>query len=135
MSLVDGWRPKPECDEARVCVLVVEDEILIRLMMSDGLRDEGYQVIEAASADEALIILETVIPDILVTDVRMPGSIDGLGLLKVVKETLATLPVILTSGHLDPAEALAAGATQFVQKPYSAEALVREVGIVLGHIE
>jgi CheY-like chemotaxis protein len=115
--------------------LVVEDEILIRLMTSEGLREEGYHVIEAFNADEALVILETAVPDILVTDVRMPGSIDGLGLLRVVKEKLSTLPVILTSGHLDPAEAIAEGASQFVSKPYTVETLVREICFAIGESE
>jgi CheY-like chemotaxis protein len=114
---------------------VVEDEILIRLMMSEGLRDEGYHVIEAFNADEALVILETAIPDILVTDVRMPGSLDGLGLLRVVRAKLSDLPVIITSGHLDPGQAAVEGATQFVPKPYTVETLVREIRIVLGDTE
>lgn len=135
MSSLEAWPPEPECDAARTCILVVEDEILIRLMMSEGLRDEGYHVIETFNADEALVILETAIPDVLVTDVRMPGSIDGLGLLRVVREKHSTLPVILTSGHLEPAEAVAEGATQFVAKPYTVETLVREVRISLGDTE
>jgi DNA-binding NtrC family response regulator len=101
-------------------------------MMSEGLRDAGYHVIEAFNADEAMIILETAIPDIVISDVRMPGSIDGLGLVRAVRERRSSLPVILTSGHLDPAEALAEGATQFVAKPYRIETLVREVCSVLG---
>jgi DNA-binding NtrC family response regulator len=104
-------------------------------MMSDGLREEGYHVIEACDADEALIILESAIPDILVSDVRMPGSIDGLGLLRLVQERFSSLPVILTSGHLEPIEAAAAGASHFLTKPYRIETLVREVRTVLGHPE
>ena len=121
----------PLCEADRTCVLVVEDEILIRLMLSEGLRDAGYHVIEAFNADEAMVILETAIPDIVISDVRMPGSIDGLGLVRAVRERRSSLPVILTSGHLDPAEAVAEGATQFIAKPYRIETLVREVRSVL----
>lgn len=132
MSPSKAWPPAAVCHGARKCVLVVEDELLIRFMMSDGLRDEGYHVIEACNADEALTILETAVPDILVSDVRMPGSLDGIGLLRVVRKTLSTLPVIITSGHLDPATAKAEGAADFVPKPYAVEALIQAVKDVFG---
>ena len=132
MSPSKAWPPAAVCDGARKCVLVVEDELLIRFMMSDGLRDAGYHVIEACNADEALTILETAAPDILVSDVRMPGSLDGIGLLRVVRETLSTLPVIITSGHLDPITAKAEGAANFVPKPYSMETLIQAVKDVVG---
>ena len=135
MSSTDAWPPPAACDDARRCILVVEDELLIRFMLSDGLRDEGYHVIEACNADEALTILETAVPDLLISDVRMPGSLDGLELLKVVRETLAGLPVILISGHLDPAIAIGDGATQFIAKPYLIETVVRAVTNVLDQAE
>jgi len=131
MSSTEVWPPPAGCDDARRCILVVEDELLIRFMLSDGLRDEGYHVIEACNADEALTILETAVPDLLISDVRMPGSLDGLELLKVVRETLAGLPVILISGHLDPAIAIGDGATQFIAKPYLIETVVGAVSILL----
>jgi DNA-binding NtrC family response regulator len=88
---------------ARKCVLLVEDELLIRMIVSDELRDAGYHVIEAANADEALVILTSKVPiDLIISDVRMPGALDGIGLLAIVRSTSATLPVIITSGHLDP---------------------------------
>lgn len=111
--------------DARQRVLVVEDEYLIRTLLSDELRDEGYDVIEASNADEALLILETAVPDLIISDVRMPGSIDGLGLLALVSQSHPTLRVIITSGHLQPTLATAAGATQFVPKPYSLEVIVK----------
>ena len=109
----------------RKCILVVEDELLIRMMLSDELRDVGYQVIEASDADEALVILGAVGPDLIISDVRMPGSLDGLELLALVRNTHPTLPVIITSGHLPPKQALIEGATRFVAKPYSLEQVVQ----------
>jgi DNA-binding response OmpR family regulator len=53
MSPEPVWPQGAACDDARTCILVVEDELLIRFMLSDGLRDHGYHVIEACSADEA----------------------------------------------------------------------------------
>jgi len=111
--------PAAARDETRRCILIVEDELLIRYMLSEGLRDEGYHVIEACNADEALTILESAVPDLLISDVRMPGSLDGLALMKVTRERLATLPVIITSGHISPSRAKAEGASEFLAKPYS----------------
>jgi CheY-like chemotaxis protein len=112
---------------ARKCVLVVEDELLIRFMLSEELRDAGYHVIEAFNADEALAILESLLPDAIVSDVRMPGRLDGIGLLAAVREMFPTLPVIITSGHAQPARAAAHGVTKFIPKPYMMESVVRAV--------
>lgn len=103
----------------RARILVVEDELLIRLVVSDYLRDAGYDVVEAFNGDEALALLQLRLRfDLVITDVRMPGTLDGMALLGVIRETRPTLPVIVTSGHLDPAAALAGGAARFVPKPY-----------------
>lgn len=121
------WPQGAACDAARTCILVVEDELLIRFMLSDGLRDRGYHVIEACSADEALIVLDTAVPDLIISDVRMPGSLDGMGLLSLVRKTLPCLPVIITSAHLQSELALADGATQFIAKPYTMEFVLKAV--------
>lgn len=92
----------------------------------------GYQVIEACDATEALLILNTAQPDLIVSDVRMPGPLDGMGLLALVRETKPSLPVIIISGHLHPAQALIEGATQFVAKPYLMEAVINAVQKALG---
>lgn len=109
------------------CVLVVEDELLIRFMLSDSIRYAGYNVVEASSADEALVIFGTLVPDVIITDVRMPGSIDGIGLLAQVRQTHPTLPVIITSSHLEGTSASLDCATHFVAKPYSMEVIAQIV--------
>jgi DNA-binding NtrC family response regulator len=94
------------------------------LIVSEELRDEGYEVIEAFNADEALAVLESEVRvDLIISDVRMPGSMDGMGLLAIVRETIPNLPVIITSGHMDPALALAVGAARFLAKPYPTKLL------------
>jgi DNA-binding NtrC family response regulator len=100
-------------------------------MLSDGLRDCGYHVIEACSADEALIVLDTAVPDLIISDVRMPGSLDGMALLALVRKTLPTLPVIITSAHLQSTLALADGATQFIAKPYTMDLVLSAVSAEL----
>jgi CheY-like chemotaxis protein len=102
-----------------VHILVVEDELFIRMFISDAFRDEGYTVIEAFNADEAVDILKAgKAVDLVFSDVRMPGSLDGIGLLRFIKERFSKPPVILASGHLDPSIALAEGAKHLLTKPY-----------------
>jgi CheY-like chemotaxis protein len=97
-------------------VLVVEDEILIRYEMGEGLRDEGFDVIEASGADEALLVMASGPQvDIVLTDIRMPGSIDGLGLAAAVKDLHPCLPVVVLSSHLPPDQVCRAD--RFLSKP------------------
>ncbi len=125
--------PRGDPDSAtRKRILIVEDELLIRLLVSDELRSAGFEVIEAADADEAVTLLRSLVPiDLIISDVRMPGSIDGLGLLAVVRETFPTLPVIITSGHLESRLAIADGAARFLTKPYGMNAVVDAVPLEL----
>ena len=109
-------------------LLVVEDEIFIRMFVCDVLRDAGYDVVEAVSGDEALDILKSGLAiDLVLSDVRMPGATDGLALLAFVRKNLAHLPVILTSGHLSPDIALADGAAQFLAKPYRVDEALKVI--------
>lgn len=117
-----------EPDASKHCILVVEDEFLIRALVSDELRDAGHDVIAAYNADEALAVLKAKVHvDLVVTDVKMPGSIDGLGLLAEIRSHYPFVPVILTSGHLQPQQAFAEGAAAFLAKPYPLEAVVNAV--------
>ena len=103
-------------------ILVVEDELLVRMMVSDALREAGWNVIEAYNADEAIVILSSGVPvDLVLSDVRMPGTMDGLGLLEFMSARYPELPVIIMSGHLAPQEALDKGARHFLSKPYSCD--------------
>jgi len=78
-------------------VLLVEDEVLVRMPIAQYLRDCGYKVIEAVNADEAMAVLlhkDTVV-DIVFSDIEMPGAIDGFGLAKWIREHRAGLDVLL----------------------------------------
>lgn len=111
-------------------ILVVEDEVLIRLDVSDFLRGEGFDVVEAASADEAIAVMaagEHV--SLVFTDVQMPGSVDGLGLVRWIRRHRPGVPVIVTSGlarDRDLAPDLA-DLAPVEQKPYSESALIRRI--------
>lgn len=130
MMVLAGVSPT-EKSRGHGCILVVEDEFFIRRFLADELREAGYQVIEASNADEALEVLQSRAPDAIISDVRMPGSIDGLGLLAVVRETFPSLPVIIMSGHLRSEDALAAGAQQFLAKPFTMDVAVEAICRVL----
>ncbi len=81
-------------------LLVAEDDIFIRAMISEFLRDAGFDVAEAASADEAVAIFESGAPiDVLFSDVKMPGSMDGSQLARRVALDWPDTEVILTSGY------------------------------------
>jgi len=79
-------------------ILVVEDDVLIRMPIAQYLRDCGYRVIEAVSADEAIAVLmhnETQV-DMVFSDIEMPGSTDGFGLSKWIRDDRPGLDIILT---------------------------------------
>lgn len=79
-------------------VLVAEDEALVRLILAEELRFAGYDVIEAGNADEAIAFLDAgLVPDLLLTDVNMPGSRDGIGLARVVRERLPGTRIVVVS--------------------------------------
>ncbi len=126
MAAADCQQPSA-ADGVRRVVLIVEDEVLIRAMLADALRQEDFDVVEAANADEALAVLGVLPgPDVLVTDVRMPGPVDGLGLAAYVRLHRPDLKVIITSGHAGPDHA-AGLADAFLSKPYELGAIVARI--------
>ncbi len=109
-------------------VLVVEDEPLTRIVATDAIADSGIMAWEAGDASEALEALDQH-PRIglVVTDVKMPGQMDGLGLAEKISDARPELAVIITSGHVTvDAEELPERGT-FLAKPYRTERLVELV--------
>jgi CheY-like chemotaxis protein len=88
-------------------VVVVEDEILIRMVIADYLRGCGYRVIEAASADEAMVILQhkEFEVDVVFSDIDMPGSMDGFALSKWLRANRPGVDVILAGSVTRAADA------------------------------
>ncbi len=117
----------------RWAVLVVEDEILVRLTIADCLRAAGYVVVEAANATEALAVLTSGEPvDVIFTDVRMPGAMDGLMLARWVHEHHSRIQVLVTSGNGDAA--VSSGLIPddtFFSKPYAVEEVARRIHSLL----
>ena len=109
-------------------ILVVEDEVLIRLVIADYLRDCGYKVHEAVSGEEAIAILQApeVSIDVVFSDVEMPGSMDCFALARWVRANKPGLEVILTSGIERSADIAATlcEAGPLMKKPYSSQDVV-----------
>lgn len=119
-------------DRPASTILFVEDEALIRMVGVDMLEDEGFQVIEAGTADEAIAILESA-PEVrlVFSDVRMPGSMDGLALAEVVHARWPHVRLILTSGHCRLKDGDLPDDGRFVLKPYRREAVLGEIDDLL----
>jgi len=86
-----------EKTDIRETILVVEDDVLVRMPIAQYLRDCGYRVIEAVNAAEAMSVLthvETVV-DVVFSDIEMPGAVDGFGLAKWIREHQPGLDVLL----------------------------------------
>ncbi len=82
-------------------VLYAEDETQIREIVTEILREEGYDILEARDGDEAASILDAEHVDVLVTDVRMPGSRDGLDLAAYARKIYPTIPVVVVTGFAE----------------------------------
>lgn len=106
-------------------VLIVEDEPILRLDAIDILKDAGFDTLEAANADEALVLLEKNRIDTLYTDINMSGSMDGLGLAKKVRALWPKTRIIIVSGFIRLARSDLARGMAFVAKPVSAATLVK----------
>ena len=100
-------------------ILVVEDEPLLLMLAVDLVHDAGFEALEASNADQALKILETVADIVvLMTDIDMPGTMDGLALAAAVRDRWPPVSIIVVSGKRRPrAEDLPAGGV-FFAKPY-----------------
>lgn len=101
-------------------VLVVEDEFLIRLTLAEALQDDGFEVVEASSGDEALeLIADASRFALLMTDVQLPGKLDGVALARAVRERAPELPVIFMTGRPDTMRSPGGtGRDVYISKPY-----------------
>jgi CheY-like chemotaxis protein len=110
----------------RPVVLVVEDDLLIRMNAAEMIADGGFDVVEAASADEAIMILECRLDITLVfTDVQMPGSMDGLKLAAAIRRRWPPIKIVATSGYVNVQQDDLPKGGRFLQKPYSPDQIVR----------
>lgn len=108
-------------------ILVVDDEVLIRLVIAEYLRDCGYRVFEAAHADEALMVLQKseLAIDVVFTDIEMPGSLDGFALARWVRANVPDIDVILAGSVNRAVQAASELCDQqdHVPKPYDLQSV------------
>ncbi len=119
--MADDHSPPPET------ILFVEDEVVTRMDMAEFLRQSGYTVSEAANAAEAVDVLNSKLTiDLVVTDVRMPGRMDGVALAHWIRDNRPGVEVIVASGD-SRAKAELSSASEFgafLPKPYTGRALL-----------
>jgi CheY-like chemotaxis protein len=110
-----------------VRILLVEDDALIREFAVDALREEGHTVIPASDGEEALAALcRREVPEVLITDIRLPGKVDGWQIAERCREHHPDLSVIYVTGF-SPVTPRPVPGSIVLQKPYHPEEIVRAV--------
>jgi two-component sensor histidine kinase len=114
-------------------VLVVEDEMVLRMRAVDIVEDAGFTPVEAANADQAIAILESRSDiDLLFTDIQMPGSMDGLKLAHAVHDRWPAIKIILVSGQVKPSDAERPVDSRFFGKPLGVGQMINELQAMVG---
>lgn len=117
----------------KTIILVVEDDFLTRANAADMVRDLGFEAIEAADADQAVSFLErTDDITIVFTDIQMPGSMDGLALVALVRDRWPPVALLVTSGEVVPQARDMPSGTRFLPKPYLIEELKTHLDALSG---
>jgi two-component sensor histidine kinase/CheY-like chemotaxis protein len=114
-------------------VLVVEDEMVLRMRAIDIVEDAGFKAVEAVSADEALAILESR-SDIalLFSDIQLPGNMDGLKLAHAVHDRWPAIKIVLVSGQVKLADAERPADSRFFGKPLEVKRMISELQEMIG---
>jgi len=100
-------------------LLIVEDDFLIRITLAETLTDDGFVVVEAASGDEGLAMLqEDDSIALLLTDIQLPGKLDGYALVLAARTRRPDLPVIFMTGRPDVQSSVANPRDFYISKPY-----------------
>ncbi|MBA3040299.1 MAG: response regulator [Alphaproteobacteria bacterium] len=117
-----------------IAVLVVEDEVLIRMSIVAELEDAGFEVFEASNAVEAIeVLIANNRIQLMFTDVDMPGGVDGLKLAASVRDRWPPIKIIVTSGHRSvDVDALPVEA-RFMAKPYDLDAVILSIREMTAH--
>src|SRR6195952_3444518 len=114
-------------------VLVVEDEMMLRMRAVDMVEDAGFSAVEAVNADDALAILESRSDiELLFTDIQMPGTMDGLKLAYAVHERWPSIKIILVSGQLKLTDGDKPPDSLFFGKPLGVKEMIAEMQEMMG---
>ena len=117
----------------RPVVLIVEDELLLRINAAEMIAEAGFDVVEAGNADHAIAILEAR-PDIHIvfTDIQMPGSMDGLKLARFVRDRWPPIKIVATSGRVAIQDSDLPEGGVFIGKPYTAAKIASTLRCLAG---
>ncbi len=107
-------------------VLVVEDEWMVREVIVEELSEHGFEVMEAATGEEALTQCSMTHPDVLLTDIRLPGKLTGWDIAECCRENDPNIPVIYVTGYSHVDARMVPGSV-FLHKPYRAAEIVRTI--------
>jgi DNA-binding NtrC family response regulator len=119
----------------RPAILVVEDEVLIRISIAQELEDAGFEVFEAEDAHAAIAILEKYSHiHVMFSDVDMPGGLDGLRLAELVRGRWPPIKIIITSGHRNLTNVVAHYIEKILPKPYTPEKVVSAIRELVDHL-
>lgn len=122
-----------ELTSSPTTVLVVEDEMVLRMRAVDIVEDAGFVAVEAANADQALLILEQRSDiSMLFSDIQMPGTMDGLKLAHAVNERWPNIKIILVSGQITPTESEKPSQSKFFGKPLEVVKMIAELQTMVG---
>jgi CheY-like chemotaxis protein len=114
-------------------VLIVEDEMVLRMRAVDIVEDAGFVAVEAVNADQALAILESRSDiSLMLSDIQMPGSMDGLKLAHAVHERWPQIKIILVSGHVQVSDTDKPAESRFFGKPLGSEHMIHELQEMIG---
>src|SRR6185369_694025 len=114
-------------------VLVVEDEMVLRLRAVDIVEDAGFTAVEAVNADEALAILESRSDiSLLFSDIQMPGTMDGLKLAHAVHDRWPSIKIILVSSQIKVSDEDKPADSLFFGKPFAVKQMISELQGMVG---
>lgn len=119
-------------DKPQQSILVVEDEPIVRLVAVDMFEEAGFKVLEAATGESALDLINTCDLAALFTDVELANSIDGFHLARVVHDTRPDTPIIVVSGHRSPTDGELPEGARFIGKPYDPGAVTATLTEMIG---
>jgi CheY-like chemotaxis protein len=121
----------PRCGLAQATILLIEDEVLVRMSLADQLRSAGYVVLEASNADEALDLLHGHGVRLVLSDIRMPGRLDGVQLAHIIRAQHPEIKIVLASGESFSTSHWG-DYDGFFPKPYDARRLIDHIKMLLG---
>ena len=112
----------------KTVILVVKDEAIIRMGAARMLEEAGFATVEAANSDDAMRILE-IRGDIraVFTDINMPGTLDGLGLVRLIRGRWPPIHLIVSSGLILPGEGDIPAGGRFIRKPYKMDHVIATI--------